>query len=96
MPSRYIHNQISKILLGKECNRTHKVIDYPVRFLGRKHRILFHGLISSPTIGLFMDGYKGIYAGLSHVALDYFCSELPALKYLAELFIYLKKKGLFL
>jgi hypothetical protein len=43
-----------------------------------------------------MDGYKGSYAGLSHVALDYFCSELPALKYLAELFIYLKKKGLFL
>ena len=92
MPSRYLHKQISKILVEEECDTTHKAIDYPVKFLRRRHRILFHDPASAAAIGFLADGYKGVYAGLSHIILDYCCSKLPALKYLAEIFIYLRKK----
>lgn len=94
MPSRYIHKEISKILTEKGCDRTHKAIDYPVRFLRRKHRIFFHDPISASLIGFLSDGYEGVYAGLSHIALDYCCTKLPALKTLTEVFIYLRKKKL--
>jgi len=42
MPSRKIHRMIDRIILGKDYDWLHKLIDYPSVFLGPKHRILFH------------------------------------------------------
>ncbi|MEM7821597.1 MAG: hypothetical protein QXX38_02165 [Candidatus Aenigmatarchaeota archaeon] len=92
MPSRYLHKKFSKFLVEDECEKTHKAIDYPVKFLGRRHRILFHDPISAVAIGLLANSYKGVCAGLSHIFLDYCCSKIPELKYLAE--FYLRKKSL--
>lgn len=93
MPSRYIHKQISKILVKKECDRTHKIIDYPVKFLKAKHRILFHDPLSAMIIGFLADGRKGVYAGLLHMATDYCCSEHRILKYAVETVVYMKKEA---
>ena len=60
MPSRRVHKKLSRIISGDDCERTHELIDYPYRFLGRKHRILFHDPISASVIGYISDGYKGV------------------------------------
>jgi hypothetical protein len=67
------------------CERTHRTIDYPVKFFGKGHRILFHDPLSASFIGFLTDGEKGVYAGLSHILLDYCCSKVPVLKYLLKL-----------
>lgn len=69
MPSRYYHEKLSKILTGKKCERTHLLIDYPSRFLGKNHRILFHD-VSALVIGFLSDGTEGGISALSHIALD--------------------------
>jgi len=84
MPSSYIHKKISKILVGKDCKLTHKIIDYPVRFLGKKHRILFHDPVSALMIGLISDGYTGMISGLLHLATDRCCSKYKIVEKLAE------------
>ena len=70
MPERYLHEKITKILLNEKCSRTHKFIDYPVKYLGRRHRILFHDPLSAFLIGLVADGYKGAIAGILHILTD--------------------------
>jgi len=70
MPERIVHKKISKLLLGSSCERTHKAIDYPVKYLGKKHRILFHDPISAMVIGFLFDGYEGAASGLLHIVAD--------------------------
>jgi len=70
MPDHRVHKKISKLLLEKDCELTHSVIDYPVRFLGENHRILFHDPLSASVIGFISDGYVGVFAGLLHLATD--------------------------
>jgi len=45
-------------------------MDYPARFLGRKHRILFHDPLSAVLIGILCDGRNGVYSAFIHLALD--------------------------
>ncbi|MHA1744064.1 MAG: hypothetical protein ACTSV6_07420 [Candidatus Heimdallarchaeota archaeon] len=92
MPDRYIHNKTTELLVGNKCDKTHKIIDYPVKYFGRKHRFLFHDPISASIIGILTNGYKGVCAGLSHIVLDYCCTEVPAFKYMLKIFFYLRKK----
>jgi len=95
MPSRELHKRVSRLLVNDSCDRTHKIIDYPVRYLGRKHRILFHGLFSAAFIGLLADGYKGVVSGLSHVVVDkytYSASSKRALKHGLEILEFFKKR----
>ncbi|MEM5766425.1 MAG: hypothetical protein QW423_02220 [Candidatus Aenigmatarchaeota archaeon] len=80
MPSRYIHKKISKILTGKSCEKTNRTIDYPVKILGKKHRILFHDPISAFLIGLVCDGKEGAVSALIHIATDNYCSKYPKIK----------------
>jgi hypothetical protein len=70
MPSRYKHKKFSKLLIGYPCDKTHKVIDYPVKFLGKNHRMLFHDPISALAIGFLLDGQKGSLSALTHLFLD--------------------------
>lgn len=70
MPDRYTHKKLSKLLLGNDCNATHAAIDYPFRFLGRRHRVLFHDPLTAVFIGYVMDDYKGIASALLHLVAD--------------------------
>jgi hypothetical protein len=83
MPSRYKHKKFSKLLIGYSCERTHKIIDYPVRFFGKKHRILFHDPASALIVGFLSDGLQGSISALTHILLDE-CSKNKILKQLIE------------
>jgi len=87
MPSNRTHAKISKILIGKECRKTNKIMDYPVRFLGKGHRILFHDVLSAASIGYISDGYDGVYSGILHLGVDAVCSKYPAIKKMLEYFV---------
>ena len=76
MPSRNFHKKLSRYVTGDDCNLTHAIIDYPVRYLGRNHQILFHDPFSVLVIGTITDGYQGAVSGLLHIAADYFNKKL--------------------
>ena len=84
MPSCYKHEKFSKLLVGYSCKRTHKLLDYPVRFLGKKHRKLFHDPISALVIGFLSDGLNGSLSALSHIILDEAYSKNKILKKLID------------
>ena len=44
MPSRKVHNYVCKLfgIDPEVADKVNRDIDYPSRFLGKKHRILFH------------------------------------------------------
>ncbi len=71
MPSREIHKFISKMIIGYECDKTHATIDWPIKYLKRNHRILFHDPISAFIIGYLCDGPEGAFSGVVHIATDY-------------------------
>ncbi|MEM5835590.1 MAG: hypothetical protein QW040_01205 [Candidatus Aenigmatarchaeota archaeon] len=80
MPSRYIHKKISKTFINNSCEKTNRAIDYPVKILGKKHRILFHDPISALIVGFVCDGVEGVASALLHLATDYYCSKYPIIK----------------
>ncbi|MDI6798472.1 MAG: hypothetical protein QMD12_00510 [Candidatus Aenigmarchaeota archaeon] len=84
MPNRNIHKKISRAIVNDSCERVHYLIDLPYKFLGRKHRILFHDPISAVIVGYLTGGKKGTISALTHIATDYCMSELD--KYLKNLF----------
>jgi hypothetical protein len=75
MPDRRTHKLISKLITGYECDKTHSVIDYPVRYLRKDHRILFHDPFSAFLIGYLCNGPEGAVSGIAHVVTDYLVSE---------------------
>ena len=64
MPSRKIHRLVDQILLGKDYEWLHKMIDYPSTLLGPYHRILFHNPAIDPIITAIITG--DVDAGISH------------------------------
>jgi hypothetical protein len=72
MPGREVHKKLSEALLDDDCDSTHAAIDYPFRFLGRRHRILFHDPISSAVLGYMADGYKGVVSAMMHLVEDHY------------------------
>ena len=84
MPSRRVHKKMSKILSGKNCELTHKIMDYPARFLGKKHRTFFHDPFSIILIGYLTNGLEGIYSGFLHLATDRICSKYSIAKKLID------------
>jgi uncharacterized metal-binding protein len=84
MPSGKTHEKISKILVGDSCKNVHYLMDLPYKFLGRKHRMLFHDPLSGIVIGYLAGGEKGVVSALAHIATDYCSSEFK--KYLKNLF----------
>jgi len=87
VPSNRVHREISKILLGKDCKKTNRTIDYPVKFFGKGHRILFHDPLSAAAIGYIFDGYDGTASGILHLIVDKICSEYPIIKKMLEYLI---------
>lgn len=68
MPSRKVHEWFDKLILGKKTN-VHKLMDYPAKFLGKKHRVLFHG----PEVPLFflsLGKNDEAISSIGHILLD--------------------------
>ena len=75
MPERRIHRYTSRLLFGKPYDEVHRVLDRPVKYLGRKHRILRHAPGEAALIGYRIAGVEGALAALLHVAVDSLCSR---------------------
>ena len=69
MPSHEVHRLIKKMLFGESDAKVDRLIDYPVRFLGFKHRILFHDKETLRLLYLLY-GEKGLRDGVLHLFLD--------------------------
>lgn len=75
MPSHKWHRLFTELFTGDEHGEVHSAIDSPYKILGRKHRILFHGILA-PIIGAWAawnkgkDPASGAAAGAGHVVQD--------------------------
>lgn len=72
MPSRKIHNLISKLLLGDEFNEVHEMKDKLWPLLGSKHRVFGHDPFSNIIIASFSkkDPVKALAAAILHDFMD--------------------------
>jgi len=68
MPSHKIHRMISKLVLGKDYRKLHKYLDMPFLVFGKRHRILFHDLLTVAMLQK-VDPKLGAAAAL-HILLD--------------------------
>ena len=91
MPSRKVHNFFCKIfgIDEKLANKINRDIDFPSKFLGKKHRILFHDFDLS-TI-LLLSKYKFSPEVLTAWYLHKLLDELSKDKKMKELFDILEK-----
>ena len=60
------------------------MIDLPWKYLGSKHRILFHTPEEAMLMGMTIDGVKGAIGGRMHVEIDRAASADKNLKALLE------------
>jgi len=71
MPSRKVHNAISKLLLGDTFNDVHALKDKAHVFLGPAHRIVGHDLVSNIIIAsMNKNPEKAFLAAILHDYLD--------------------------
>lgn len=75
MPDRRIHRYTSKLMFGKPYDEVHGVLDRPVKYLGRKHRVLRHDPAEAALIGYRIAGAEGALAALLHVTVDNFFTK---------------------
>lgn len=47
------HGIVSESITGDKHEEVHRLLDWPYRVLGRRHRILFHDPITAPVLGAF-------------------------------------------
>jgi hypothetical protein len=84
VPERGVHNYTSRLLLGKSFDEVHRVLDAPVKFLGSKHRVLYHEPVEAALIGFEIAGFEGALAALMHVTVDELCSRDKRMKNLIK------------
>ena len=80
MPSRRIHRLTSRLLLGRAFDQVHKLLDGPVKHLGRKHRLLYHDPLQAAVIGYACEGIEGTVAALIHTTIDKLYKEDKAIR----------------
>jgi len=86
VPSRRIHSMVTRMLLGKDYEWLHCLIDFPSRWLGKRHRILMHSDVD-PLITLVMTGDPdAALAHYLHIKLDRMCSRDKKLEKILELY----------
>ncbi|MBD3260619.1 MAG: hypothetical protein GF334_02910 [Candidatus Altiarchaeales archaeon] len=70
MPSRFIHNNVNRFLLGDSHENVNAWMDYPAKYLGRHHR-LFRHTPWTPIQAWKKFGFTGMLACIIHLTLDY-------------------------
>jgi len=68
MASLKEHKKLTKLILGDDYEKVHKFMDFPQKFLGTKHRKLFHDTKTAFLLALLNPNWG--YAALLHVWLD--------------------------
>lgn len=85
MPSRRVHNNINRILLGRDYDWLNKAVDQPSRLLGPLHRMLFHDPHVDPLLTLLVTGDPdAMIAHYIHIKTDQFFTRLKKKNPLAE------------
>jgi hypothetical protein len=91
MPSHRVHRAITARILGKPHDKVHKAIDYPYKFLGPRHRVLFHDPITAVLVSRTASKEKGAgLAAILHIVTDWTFNSRTAK--LLDLFIVLRKR----
>ncbi len=86
MPGGGDHRRWTRRLLGNSHPEVHRWVDWPHRFMGRNHRMLFHDPISAPAVGSLAalvhgnNPLTGAAAGLIHIGQDSIVSALGGSK----------------
>jgi hypothetical protein len=62
------HKAIDRAILGREHPLVHIIKDYPYKFLGKRHRILFHDHETNLILGLLLGPEAFISAELHDIA----------------------------
>jgi len=79
MPRGRVHDLVAKALLPwvsmRKIRRVNRLMDLPHRWLGEKHRVLFHDL--PQVLALFGRDPEELAVALVHLALDKMESLLP-------------------
>lgn len=71
MPKHKKHQYIAKLILGKSYPEVDRIIDFPYRLFGRKHRRFFHNRDEAILLGTIASSdSKGGLAGLLHILTD--------------------------
>lgn len=86
LPGLKVHRFIDITFFGKSYYKIHREIDYPVKFLGRGHRILNHDPISAYFIAKrnYPQDPAAILAANYHLIYDDICSRNPEYKKFLE------------
>jgi hypothetical protein len=67
MPSRRAHELLCYVTLGNCYSNVHRIKDHASKYLGKRHRIVAHGLIQDLILaGLLGWGPKEILAAILH------------------------------
>lgn len=70
MPTYQVHKLFRKLLGLEKYWWVDKLVDYPSRFLGRKHRKLFHDLETTLLLYLLTGDVNVVKAHLLHILVD--------------------------
>jgi len=84
MPSHKIHRAVSRMVLGKAHDSVNKVMDWPYKILGKRHRIVFHDPLS--IVALFGNDKAKLEAAALHLLVDKAC-ENPSVEKLLQLLV---------
>lgn len=70
MPTREVHRKVDRLILGEEFPEVHRIKDLPAKFLGAKHRRLFHDVDTAVLLGAIY-GPKAFLSALLHDLADH-------------------------
>jgi hypothetical protein len=85
MPSRRVHNYTCKLILGKSFDGVHAAMDLPVKWLGRRHRIMYHTPFEAAMIARRVSSDpRAVSAAMLHLRYDEMCSKDPKLRQMLE------------
>ena len=91
MPSRRFHEWSADTYgSSREVNY---FIDWPVKFLGKRHRIFFHTPFEAIVIGYLIDGARGAQEGYRHQFFDKAASADPMVKIMFEFIARMKPQS---
>jgi len=97
MPSHKVHRLIDRLVLGKEYDFVHKLMDLPALVLGEKHRVLFHDPATALLIAVATGDAKAGAACLLHQITDKIFTEAKKrgldLEQLITAFQLLRRRG---
>jgi hypothetical protein len=80
-----MHRFVDEIVFGKSFSEVHRTLDGPYKYLGRKHRRVFHTLAEAFAVGyLSSSDSSSAAAGVLHVRLDEACSKNKKLRKFLE------------